>query len=535
MTTAHPAIDRALAMGDVSTAARLAVAAVAAGSATPMILHLAAWAHETDSDFAAARALLAQAAALAPRDAAIVTARGRIERRTGDLAAGLRLFDAAIALNPGFADPWLERGFALDAGGSLAAAAASYARAGVLDPGCAPAFAGAASVAARTGDRTARALAERALALSPGDTVAALALATVDLEDGDARAAAARVRALAARPDVTPNDRAAALTLLGDALDKQGESADAFAAWHAAQAGVRARFAPAFAGREDHRAFVERIAAAIDRIAAAPPPAIGPVASEAAGHVFLLGYPRSGTTLTENILASSPAVTALEERPTLAAADAEFLTDPGGLDRLARLDAATAARLRMAYWAKVAASGGSAAGTVGGTTFVDMDPLKGIKLPVIARLFPDATIVVMRRDPRDTVLSAFRTNFSIGAATFEFTDLVATARHYDAVMRLTEAALAVFPIRAHVVRYDALVADFDATVAALCAATGIPWSPAMREFGATARRRGVATASAAQVRRDLYDGGGAWRRHAAALAPVLPILAPWVERFGFAP
>ncbi len=374
--------------------------------------------------------------------------------------------------------------------------------------------------------------------LSPGDAVAALARATVDLEDGNEPAAAARVRALAARPDVMPSDRAAALTLLGDALAKQGESTDAFAAWHAAHAGVRARCATTSAGREDHCAFVERITSAIDRIASSPPTAIGPVANEAAGHAFLLGYRRSGTTPTENILASSQAVTALEERPTLAAADAEFLTDPGGLDRLARLDAATAERLRTAYWAKVAASEGSAAGTAGGTTFVDMNPLKGIKLPMIARLFPDATIVVMRRDPRDTVLSAVRTNFSIGAATFEFTDLVATARRYDAVMHLTEAALVAFPIRAHVVRYDALVADFDATVAALCTATGIAWSPAMRAFDATARRRGVATASAGQVRRGLYGGGGARRRHAAALAPMLPMLpmlAPWVERFGSAP
>ena len=501
-------------------AARLATAGVAAGSTEPILLNLAAWAREEAGDLAGARALLDRAVAIAPRDATIVTALGRVERRAGDLAAALRLFDTALTLDPGFAVAWVERGFALDAGGSLAAAADSYRRAAALDPGCAPAFAGAASVGARTGAPDARALAERALAL---------ALGAIDLEAGDTAAAVTRARALAARRDVSPDDHASALTLLGDALDRQGATADAFAAWSAAQAAVRTRFAPLVAGRESHRAFVERIAAAIPVIAAAPAPAIGPVSGEAANHVFLLGYPRSGTTLTENILASSPRVAALEERPTLAAADAAFLLPADGLARLAALDAAGAERLRGAYWAKVGTSV-----DVAGKTFVDMDPLKGIKLPVIARLFPAATIVVMRRDPRETVLSAFRSNFRIGAATFEFTDLAATARHYDAVMRLTEAALAAFPLRTHIVRYDALVGDFDATVRALCAATDIAWSPAMRDFAGTARHRGVATASAAQVRRGLYDGGGAWRRHAAALAPVLPILEPWVERFGFA-
>ena len=62
---------------------------------------------------------------------------------------------------------------------------------------------------------------------------------------------------------------------------------------------------------------------------------------------------------------------------------------------------------------------------------------------------------------------------------------------------------------------------------------GLEWTDAFRSFDKTAQRRGVRTASATQVRRGLYDGGGQWRRYAEQLAPVLPILAPWVERFGF--
>jgi hypothetical protein len=80
-----------------------------------------------------------------------------------------------------------------------------------------------------------------------------------------------------------------------------------------------------------------------------------------------------------------------------------------------------------------------------------------------------------------------------------------------------------------------VVADFEATVRAMAEFAGIAWTEDFHAFDRTARERGVRTASATQVRRGLYDGGGRWRRYEGQLAPVLPILAPWVERFGFKP
>jgi tetratricopeptide (TPR) repeat protein len=523
------AIDQALATGDVPTAARLAEAAVDAGNAEPLLLNLAAWQREEAGEFAAAFEFLGRALRLAPDDAVIVAAIGRAERKAGRTDAALARFDQASALDPDFAVPWLERGFALDASGALAAAGASFVRATALDPHCAPAFGGVASVAARSGDTaTARQFAARALALDPREASAATALARIEFDVGTTESAAARARALVARTDLAPGDRTVALTLLGDALDRLDMPRDAFAAFSEAQAIARSRFAARFAGPPSHRDYVIWIDAAVDRIArtVTPPPAD---VTPAAGHAFLLGYPRSGTTMTENILASSSVVVALEERPTLAAADTAFFDDDPGLDRLASLDAATASTLRADYWANVAAHGAAVAGKI----FVDMDPFKGVKLPAIARLFPRAQIILMRRDPRDVVLSCFRQNFHIGPMTYAFTELESTARHFDAVMRLIEHCRAVLPIEVHEVRYESLIADFDATTMALCVAVGVPWSPAMRTFDRTAHRRGVGTASALQVRRGLYDGSGQWRRYREQLEPVLPILAPWVERFGY--
>jgi hypothetical protein len=100
-------------------------------------------------------------------------------------------------------------------------------------------------------------------------------------------------------------------------------------------------------------------------------------------------------------------------------------------------------------------------------------------------------------------------------------------------MHLMEQCFETLPLAVHIVRYDALVSDFDPVTRALCDFVGIDWTPAMREFDKTARTRGVTTASVAQVRQGLFSGVGKWRRYARHLEPVLPILQPWVERFGF--
>jgi hypothetical protein len=164
-----------------------------------------------------------------------------------------------------------------------------------------------------------------------------------------------------------------------------------------------------------------------------------------------------------------------------------------------------------------------------------MAPLNGIKLPMISRLFPDSIVLLCRRDPRDVVLSCFRRHFRVNASTYQMAGLERAARHYDAVMRLLEMHLGVLPLPVHIVDYAALVTDFDATTRALTGFVGLPWTEQVREFGSTAAGREVRTVSAPQVRRGLYDGTGQWERYRTHMAPVLPLLEPWVEKFGYAP
>ena len=116
--------------------------------------------------------------------------------------------------------------------------------------------------------------------------------------------------------------------------------------------------------------------------------------SPAIGHAFLLGFPRSGTTLLEQVLARHPLVVALEERETLHDSVLEFMRTPVDLARLGLATDADLVPFRRAYWKRVSDAGVVANRKV----FVDKHPLNGLKLPLITRLFPEGTHPA--RDPR---------------------------------------------------------------------------------------------------------------------------------------
>jgi hypothetical protein len=150
-------------------------------------------------------------------------------------------------------------------------------------------------------------------------------------------------------------------------------------------------------------------------------------------------------------------------------------------------------------------------------------------LPLIARLFPSAKIVMIRRDPRDVVWSCFRRTFVFSQVVYEFTSLARAARHYSATMRLIQRCLDTLPLTSHILDYEDLVRDFDWTTRRLCEFSGLAWSADLRNFGATARARSVKTASANQVRGHLFDGSGQWRNYADKLQPVMPMLTRWIR------
>lgn len=253
-------------------------------------------------------------------------------------------------------------------------------------------------------------------------------------------------------------------------------------------------------------------------------------ADNAAGLAFVLGFPRTGTTLLGQILAALPDVALLEESEILTATAGAFVRDSDGIERLAALTAPEIGVYRQAFWQHAQHLGVDLKDRV----VVEQTALNTVYLPVITRLFPDAAVVFVIRDPRDVVFSCFRRKFEPTPFTLEFHSLESTAKVYDRTMRLAEIARGKMVSGPINIRYEDLLADFDGETRRLCAALGVRWSETMREFHVLSASRNLTTASAPQIRRGLTrDSVGAWRSYREHMAPVLPLLAPWVERFGY--
>lgn len=248
-----------------------------------------------------------------------------------------------------------------------------------------------------------------------------------------------------------------------------------------------------------------------------------------AGLIFILGFPRTGTTLLAQVLATAPEVLVYEERPLLARAVADFVDAPGGAERLAAAHEDTLAPYVADFWRLACAEADPR-----GRVVIEQTAFNTVYLPVIVRLFPRAKIVFAVRDPRDVVFSCFRRQFAPSRFTLEFRTLESAARFYDATMRLADLCRPGLGGRIFDIRNEDLIEDFDTWSRRLCAFTGVPWREEMHRFELAARNRTLTTRSSHQIRRGLMkDSIGVWRRYGAQMAPVLPILAPWVERFGY--
>ncbi len=249
--------------------------------------------------------------------------------------------------------------------------------------------------------------------------------------------------------------------------------------------------------------------------------------AERASPVFLVGFPRSGTTLLDTMLMGHPHVQVLEERPPINKVEDAV----GGIEGLADLDEEGLAALRELYFREAA----SCIDLQPDTLLIDKFPLHLNKVPVIHRLFPDARFILALRHPCDTVLSCFITNFRLNNAMANFTDLENSAHVYDMSFGFWEQSRAIMPIRVHEIAYERIVADSEAELRPLFDYLDLDWRGEVLDHRRTAMERGViSTASYAQVTEPIYDrAAGRWTRYRNQLAPVIPTLRPWVERFGY--
>lgn len=253
--------------------------------------------------------------------------------------------------------------------------------------------------------------------------------------------------------------------------------------------------------------------------------------------VFVMGFFRSGTTLTQQVLAAHPGVYLADETPLVRAMERELdRLFPGSEPmpaKLARLDLNGVTRLRAAYWEAAYGRFGPAARE---GLFVDKFTLNTVDLALIATVFPDARLLFVMRDPRDVVLSCVMQLMVPSAATRHLLTLADTAALYAQVMQWWLQVRELLPMRWLEFRYEDAVADFEGCFRRVFDFVGLDWRPEVLAFHQRGAGRYVASPSRNQVAQPLFSSSvQRWRHHAAALAPVQPVLAPFVEAFGYEP
>ncbi|HEY6578985.1 MAG TPA: sulfotransferase, partial [Rhizomicrobium sp.] len=519
--------------GQNDRARELAIAALDDGLRHPVLFNIrAAWHgrreryEEALADFEAARIWL-------PRDPMLLDGIGHCLIMLARPREAVAALDIAIGIAPELAALHYRKGVALWQLNEMQEMRLEFERVVALQPDHADALASLAFIAARSGNvADARAFAAQAMSCAPRHNIARIALAIADMEDGDFLAAGEKLDAVLADCPATDDGRLNnALGFAADALDRNNRVSGAFRLHGVVNDRRRGFHAKRYAdcrAIDDVARLTEYFRKSGSWNASEPAAADG----GAAGHVFLLGFVRSGTTLLEAVLASNPLVVASDEHDHLANAAHEYLDRDEDVDTLRKSEADRLASWREAYWNSVRGTGMA----IDGKIFVDKVPFNSLRLPLILRLFPDARILLALRDPRDVVLSAYRRRFNMYPSSFEFLRLDDCARYYAAIMLFVETCRDRLPLAVHEHRYEDMIVDFGASVRAICGFIGIEWDEAMRDFGAAASALDKRNQSASQVRRGLYSGGiGQWRRYREHLSAVLPILQPWVERFGYDP
>ena len=404
----------------------------------------------------------------------------------GELEAAEASCRRALSFDPNFARGWSGLGQVLRARGRFDEAESSFRRALELDPQVSHAYAGLAL-----------------LGQQPDDEVQLQRLG--DLIEG---------------PDQQPLTRISAGFALGMLLDNADRYDQAFPCFAAANA----RYRELLAGSGelfDAASLRQRVDGLIEACTPDRYSAIAEEGNPSEVPVFIVGMPRSGTSLVEQIFATHSQVSGAGELKNIS--DIADAVQAHGQDRpMEELDPHLARRLAGDYVAQLLERGGGAA------RVTDKMPDNIFHLGLIAVLFPRARVILVRRDLRDTCLSCYFRWFD-ETVPWAY-DLAECGLRGLEIERLAEHWRWALPLRMLTIDYENLVADFEGESRRLIEFLGLDWEPGCLEFYKTDRP--VLSASAWQVRQPLYTRSvGRWRRYEQHLGPLLEVL----EKGGITP
>ena len=357
----------------------------------------------------------------------------------------------------------------------------------------------------------------RAIELTPelGEAWWSLAnLKTVRFDDADIAA----MQAALARGDISDEDRFHLDFALGKAFEDRKQATEAFGHYAAGNALRRTKIVY---DADETEAFVDRSIALISSAFFAARAGAG---CDAPDPIFILGMPRAGSTLIEQILSSHSQVEGTSELPDIPALARRWPDYP---EHLAELAPDTLHALGEEYLGRTRIQR-----RTDRPLFIDKLPNNWAHVPFIHLILPGAKIIDARRHPLGCCFSNFKQHFARGQA-FSY-DLADMGRYYRDYVRLMAHVDAVLPGRVHRVLYERMVDDTEAEVRALLSACGLDFEPACLEFHKT--DRAVRTASSEQVRQPIFrEGIEAWQPFDATLGSLKTALGDVLDNYPSAP
>jgi hypothetical protein len=475
--------------------------------------------------FSDAADLYRQAAAADPKDLRPIYSLALIDIRRGRLESARQQLKAVVAQDPNLYPAQQNLGAVCQNLNLWQEAADAYGRALRLNPTAAETHFSLARALAVLGQLGEASACYRALAANPSVRLRALTrLAVLDPAAINEQDLTALQRAadeptmptMPATPATVPATRIEAYFALGMSLEQRGADQAAFAAF---EAGNRLKHdtlmaSPDLAARPEALERAHDLAArfVIDRFDEAFLQRQLHRGSTSAAPIFVIGMPRCGSSLIEQILSSHRDVQSMGENAALSTVVDQGFTEPELAANWADLAEAYLGLMRQRGWK-------------GADRFVDKTLENHLRVGMIHLMFPKSVILDSTRDPVDTCLSCYRQLFTEGNETLY--DLGQIGRAYVRYRRVMEHWDRVLPGRVIRVEHEKLVADTEGQIRWLVSeACTLNWDPACVRFYETAGS--VRTASAAQVRRPVFSTSvGRWGRFARELEPLLKALGPY--------
>ena len=248
--------------------------------------------------------------------------------------------------------------------------------------------------------------------------------------------------------------------------------------------------------------------------------------------IFLVGFPRSGTTLLDTILRSHSKIKIVEEKGMLLAAERN-LNKNGHYDSAEKIVSKNickeAKQIYLNEFSKHIKT------NLNDFVCIDKLPLNLLEAPLIHQLFPNAKFILALRHPMDTILSCWMQNFKFNSAMVNMVDLDRIVDFYCIAMEIFRTCRANYSLNVHEIRYEDLTNNFQKESEAVVQFLNLEWEPEMEDYQASALKRGrVNTPSYSQVVQPIYkDAQYRWLNYRKYLEQYLPEIRPWILEFGY--